>query len=135
MSVELKFGDIIDIYRAKDIDGNRKLKIAVCVEPGEYWFFYINSHAYSFAAEATMELTPADLDRLKHKSYLVLYGHPVKADDEEIASIDMSRVYRFKNPERYDTMMYILENSHLLSEEQKSKIRKCYMAGKIATNY
>lgn len=126
MPVELQFGDIVDIHQAKDIDGNRKLKIAVCVESGEYWFFYINTKSYSFAAEATMELTPKDLSRLTHKSYLVLYGPPVKADVAEIASIDASNIYRFHDPARYDTMMYILEHSRLLSREQKDKIRKCY---------
>lgn len=126
MPVALKFGDIVDIGRAREIDGGRKLKIAVCVEPGEYWFFYFNSKKYRFAAEATIELTPDDLDRLKHKTYLVLYGPPVKADEVEIASINAEQVYRFKDAARYKTMMYILENSKLLSPEQKAKIRRCY---------
>lgn len=106
--------------------GGRKLKIAVCVESDKYWFFYINSKPYSFAAEATMELTPHDLDRLDHKSYLVLYGPPIKADKTAVNSINMKHVYRFNDSSLYTTMMYIIEKSMLLSPDQKTKIRNCY---------
>lgn len=125
MPVALQFGDIVDIRSARDINGGRKLKIAVCVETNEYWFFYINSKHYSFAADSTIEIRPEYLDRITHKSYLDM--HSVKtADIAEIESINREQIYRFNDSALYQTMMYKIQSSRLLSKEQKDKIMACY---------
>lgn len=111
----LRFGDIVDLH-ANTVDGGKKFKIAVCVEPNEWWFFYINTKKYSFASSSTMEIRCEDLSRLKYTSYLNLYSL-CKSTTDEIQSIDTSKIYRFNNPSLYKTMMYIIETSNSLTPE------------------
>lgn len=129
MPVKLRFGDIVDM-RITTVDEIKKFKIAVCVEPDEWWFFYINTKHYSFAADSTMEISPSYLDRLTHTSYLNLHNLEF-AGKEEIDSIDSRHIYRFNDPSLYKTMMYIIENSRIISKEQKEKIKHSFLATEL----
>jgi len=124
MSVELQFGDIVDI-KITTVDETRKYKIAVCVEPNERWFFLINSKPYPFASNQTMEIIPGYLEKLKYKSYLNLH-HIQISDIDAMNNIDKNNISRFSDESLYTTMMYIIEKNSQLNPKQKEKIKKCF---------
>lgn len=124
MSVTLRFGDIVDMS-VMTVDEYRKVKIVVCVEPDEFWFFYINSRLYKQFASSAMELQPYDLERLTHKSYLDLHKVNV-ASCEEIASIKQDKIFRFNNDSIYKNMMFFIKNAREITPIQKRKIKEAY---------
>ncbi len=129
MPVNLRFGDIVDMC-ITTVDETKKFKIAVCVEPEEWWFFYINTKHYSFAAASTITIEPSELNRLKYTSYLNLHKVEV-AKKDEIESINKKHIYRFSNPALYKTMMYFIEQSRTITKEQKEKIKQCFLDSEL----